>query len=487
MNMKRFGGVLSLYALMLSIGHAQQLQPGQSPAPTTTAGTPLSRDHNGWRLYDVSASTGYSTLALPITNTFAAYSLERLESDYDGIASASFGYNYKSGRGTVSLLYTPSYVARVRYSQLNTLNQNLNITASRSLTPRLTLAGSLVGTDATLDQLLFAPAVLSVATNPVANVDDLIGAVRGGQYTSDQLASILTGTPYVVTPARSIIYGSHYVTAGLTSTLTYRMTARLNLIISGGATRSQTRSNSNVDAFAQTNFLVPKTTTENGSVLVNYLLTPRTEVGVQGSGALVDSSLGRYLISSGSVLVNRKLTPHWFVSASAGPSALTWIRQNPRYTVSVRPGGLGYTAVGTIGHSVRSHALLGSFSRITGDTFGLGSNTTEMFAGSWQWKRPGLSWGFFASGGSQKILGGGLGDLRYGFANGGVSRAMSRQFSLTFTFGYVDRRVGESIFVPQTQQNLSGYSTRLAIVWSPHGQSETSSRSSGPQPSTTIR
>src|SRR5258708_4733225 len=88
--------------------------------------TPLGRDRNGWRLYNATASFGYSTLALPNSSSANPFSLERLGGDYDSTVSTSVGYNYIGQQSSVSLLYSPSYVRRVRYSELSTLNQSLN-------------------------------------------------------------------------------------------------------------------------------------------------------------------------------------------------------------------------------------------------------------------------------------------------------------------------------------------------------------------------
>jgi hypothetical protein len=449
---------------------------GRAQAQSSLLSNPLGREQNGWRLYNVTASFGYSTLALPSVGTLPAFSLERLESDYDGTASASFGYNYGTSKTHVSMLYSPSYVRRVRFSELKTFNQSMSLSVSRELAPRWDFSVSLVGADTTLDQLLFTPAILSATTSPVATVDDLIQAARVGQYTSDQLASILTGTPYVSTPSRSIVYGSSYVSASLTGGLTYRFSPRLSFTFSGGASRSQTRNDSQKDLQGQLNYLIPRNTNEQASAAVNYSLTPRTQLGGQTNTSWVDSSFRRYSITSVTASLNRKLTPHWFAGIQGGTG---FVNSMGTQTLSGQlPTGPGYIAQGNIGYTAHEHSLAASYGRGVSDNYGFGSQASETIAGSWQWRRPGRPWSVYASIGSQRMIGGVLTDVRYWYGNAGFARALSRQFSVNLTYAYVDRPTDPSVINASTA-GLSGYSTRVTLVWNPSGRE---SQSAGPGP-----
>jgi hypothetical protein len=438
---------------------------GASSAQTTTpsflqsTASPLGRGQKGWSIYNITGSFGYSTLALPVDQL--AFSLQRLESDYDGTASASFGYNYKGEKGAVSLLYSPSFVGRVRYSDLNAFNQSLNLTASRQIAPRWDLSVSVAGSDTTLDQALFTPAILSGSTAPVATLDDLIRASSGGLYTSDQLASFLTGTPYVVTPSRSLVFGTKYFTTGLNTSLKHRYSPRLSFEVSLGASRTQTRNNSQQDLQGQLNFLIPRTTTEQAGISMDYSLSPRTQIGVRGNASQIDSTLGRYIVGSARLFVSRKLTPHWFASASAGPAFLEILRL-----------GLGYAAEGNVGYTVGDHSFMASYARSVGDTFGFQSASNDSAGGSWQWAPSGRLWVLYASGGLQRMKGGVYGDVQFAQANVGLARYLNRQFSVNFTYGYVDRRTGGAAAAGILQQNLNGFSTRVTLVWSPEGQVE---------------
>jgi len=461
----RIPGSVCVLMSLVSQGDAQS----SGIAPTN----PLGRSKIGWQLHNVTTSFGYSTLALPATQIPLGIGLDRLESDYDGTASASFGYNYNGGKSSVSMLYSPSLVRRVRYSRLSALNQSLALTVSRKLAGRWELGASLVGVDATLDQILFTPAVLSVVNTPAATLDDLLGAIRGGQYTGDQLASILTGTPYVATPSRSVIFGSKYFSTSLTSFATHRFSPRLAVTFSGGTTRSQTRKNAQNDLQSLQNFLIPQTTTAQSSASVNYQLSPRTEIGVRGSGSWIDSTLNRYLLVSTDILLSRKMSPHWFFSISGGPMKM--ITQTPLpITAPVRASnGQGFTAQGNIGHALgRTSSLMGSYGRSTGDTYGFGSQSSETIAGSWQWVLPGRGWAFYGGGGFQRLDGGYFGNFQSWYASGGVSRMLSRKASVAFSCGYVQRTTGADSAGSLLRQNLNGFNTRVTLVWNPFGNGE---------------
>jgi hypothetical protein len=449
---------------------------GASSAQTTTpsflqsTASPLGRGQKGWSIYNITGSFGYSTLALPVDQL--AFSLQRLESDYDGTASASFGYNYKGEKGAVSLLYSPSFVGRVRYSDLNAFNQSLNLTASRQIAPRWDLSVSVAGSDTTLDQALFTPAILSGSTAPVATLDDLIRASSGGLYTSDQLASFLTGTPYVVTPSQSLVFGTKYFTTGLNTSLKHRYSPRLSFEVSLGASRTQTRNNSQQDLQGQLNFLIPRMTSEQAGVSMDYSLSPRTQIGVRGTASQIDSTLGRYIVGNTRLFVSRKLTPHWFVSGSAGPAFLEILRLGLLAGFQSQPSGLGYAAEGNVGYTVGDHSFMASYARSVGDTFGFQSASNDSAGGSWQWAPAGRLWVLYASGGLQRMKGGVYGDVQFAQANVGLARYLNRQFSVNFTYGYVDRRTGGAAAAGILQQNLNGFSTRVTLVWSPEGQVE---------------
>lgn len=438
--------------------------------------SPLSREHNGWRLYNATTSFGYSSLALPTNSAVSAFSLERLEGDYDSTASVSLGYNYAGPKSALSLLYAPSYVRRVRYSQLSTFNHSLNLNGSLQLARRWDLSAAFAGTESTLDQLLFSPAILSVATTPLATLEDLIQTTNSGQYTSDQLASILTGSPYVATPARSIFYGTRYLSTSLNSKLSYRYSPRLSVTFTAGATYSKTRNDDHKNLQGQSNFLIPRTTTEQAGISVNYSLSPRTEIGVQANSTLVDSTLARYVVSNTGVFLSRKLSPKVFIRFSGGPGFMNVLKVDPLYSGQII--NQAFTGDASIGYTVRSFSMIGSYGRAIGDGYGFGSQSSDILAGSWQWS-PSRSITVYASGGLQRMFGGVLGDVQNWNSNAGIARSISRQLSVNCAYGYVSRKTHSSNLTDVVQQDLSGSSVRVTLVWTPRRQEAAGSAAVG--------
>lgn len=446
-----------LLAPLASLGHGQT-------SSILPAINPLARDQQGLRLYNVTASFGYSNLALPGSSLLPAFAFERLQSDYDGTAAAAFGYNYTANPNTsVSILYSPSYVRRVRFSEIKAFNQSATVSVAHRVAARWDLSLAAVATDSTLDQLLFTPAILSAATTPVATLDDLRNATTAGFYSSDQLASILTGSPFVATPSRSVVYGSSFFSTSVNAGLSYRYSPRLTLTFNGGLIRSQTRNDSQRDLQGQLNYLIPQSTSQQGGGSLSYAIGPRTQIGVQGSSSRVQSSLARYLTTGLGGFINHKLTPHWFAGASAGTG---WVTGDRGIGLSAGQRNVGANVQGNLGYTLRDHNFIGSYATTVGDTYGFASQRSESVTGSWQWQPKARSWAFFASSGLQRLTGGVIGDVRYWHANAGLSKALSRQFSVNFAYAYVDRPSSTGL-AGGVGQGLSGYSARVTLVWTP--------------------
>src|SRR6185436_7700170 len=91
----------------------------------------------------------------------------------------------------------------------------------------------------------------------------------------------------------------------------------------------------------------------------------------------------------------------------------------------------------TLGYQTRSQAWIASYGRTVGDTYGLVSGSTTTFLGTWNWKRPGASWGILASGGQQELTGGPIGTFTTWQATAGVTRAVTHQVNLSLEYAYL--------------------------------------------------
>jgi hypothetical protein len=276
----------------------------------------------------------------------------------------------------------------------------------------------------------------------------------------------------VATPARSIIYGTRYLSTSLNSKATYRYSPRLSFTFTGGATYSETRNDEEKDFQGQFNFLIPRTTTEQAGISVNYSLSPRTAIGVQANSTRVDSSLARYIVSNAGIFLSRKLSPNWFIRLSGGPGFMNVLRVDPQFSGQIL--GQAFTADASAGYTVRNLSVIGSYGRAIADPYGFGSQSSEILAGSWQWS-PSRSITVYASGGLQRMFGGVLGDVRNWNSNAGIARSLNRQLSVNLAYGYVSRRTNMSNLTDVVQQDLSGSSVRVTLVWTPRRQESTGS------------
>jgi hypothetical protein len=453
----------------------------QSPAQIPSSFVnlnPLGRTQNGWRLFSVTGSFGYSTLALP-TNSGAitsspvvpSFALGQLRSDYDTTASAAFGYNYAAPKSTMSLFYSPAYVRRYRFSKIKAFNQTMGINFNRDFAPKWSANVALNAADQTLDQLLFSSAILSTATTPVGTLDDLQRGLGAGQYSGDQLASLLTGSPAIATPSQSVIFGMSVLSLAGNAGLSYRPTPRLSISVNGGVSRSQTRGTRG-DLGNQSNFVIPRAFAQVVTGTISYAWSPRTSFGTQLATSWMDSSFNRYLTHNLSGFVQRRLTPRLFAGLNAGVGFADSLRKSGQ----TGPGPLNGSATSTggvnLGYAAFEQSFTGAYARSISDNFGFASQHSESISGSWQWARPGRPWGVGASVGQQRMVGGFFQDFRFWFASASFHRMLSSQLAINFSVGYVDRPPITTTSFTTNSFGISGYSTRVTLVWTPGGRVE---------------
>ena len=119
------------------------------------------------------------------------------------------------------------------------------------------------------------------------------------------------------------------------------------------------------------------------------------------------------------------------------------------------------------GYNSRAHNMTLSYNRAPTDTTGFGSRGSQTIAGSWSWNLPSRVWSVTANGARQQLAGGAAGDIQYWQADVNIGRAVSRQFMLVFSVGYIGRPAVVSSIVGGSQ-DLSGTSGRMSFVWTPH-------------------
>ena len=295
---------------------------------------------------------------------------------------------------TFSLVYTPSYTGRIRYSSWDALNHNLSLNATRRLAPRWNLGFSVSGDLSNFEGFLFSPTVFSNVASVPANFADLSAAILGQSSTNTQLASILNSAPVVESPARTLLYGERMFTSATRASLSYSYSRRFSVNFSVGAGRSQHLGESqNSLALAQSPYLLPTTTSGNASLGFSYSLSPRTQFGATVATSRVASDLYDGYSTSSTASLGRKLGRHWFLQIHGGVGLMNPLREiSVQSNTSSQSTGLHPVAGGSLGFRTSSHTFLGSYDRTVSDSYGVGATTTSTSSATWRWSRPGVGW-----------------------------------------------------------------------------------------------
>jgi hypothetical protein len=413
----------------------------------------------GLHLLGVSVYSGYSTTAYPQAGYAlnASTGVASLGADESYGASASLGWQRHRDKTDVSVLYTGTYGGMVRYSNLNAYNQSLSLSAVRMLTPRWTFSVSASGQDSTFAQYLFQPSTLSVLTLVPASFDDLAAALAAGQYSSAQVASLLTGAPGVPTPERSLMLGNRVLSYSAQASLVYALSSRLNFHFGSFTAAGQTRTGGQ-DGIPAQNYVMPRSVGENAGMGFSYALSPRTQIGFDlGANRTVNRYQGVYA-STATASLGRKMGTRWFLHVYAGGTFAEVTRQTygmPKTRQMV--GG------GTFGFRTYSHTLAASYDRAAFDTFGFAVGTVSTMSGTWSWRRLGSPWSVFAAFGEQQTRNTGFASLSGWQTSAGTSANLNPHTTVSIQYVYLNS-TGTYL---GAFNRLAVQSVRLSLGWAP--------------------
>ena len=395
---------------------------------------------NGFDIYSVSGATGYSSYpgAFSASNSLQSGS----QGGYSSLASLSTGFYHSGAKLKFASRYTPSYAGTYYSSSLNSFNQSLSVEMIARLSSKWAYSLSISGDDVTVDQFLFRQNGLSQIVAGPGSIDDFAATIIGGA------APRLSASP------QTLVYGTRILSFGFNSGLSFRPSTRLSVNFTGGATRSISRTPAN--DLAQP--VIPRSTAEHAGVGVSFSLSPRTEIGVQTEATLTTSPVGDFRSFSYTGTFGRKLGTHWFTSVQAGLSNYQFVDTR----VSL-PSGASIVASGTMGYKDRGNAWAVTYNRMVGDLYGLASSSSSSVFGSWNWRRPGSKWGMQAFGGQQRLIGGPGGGITIWHGSAGLSRAVSRQASVSLAYGYMSDIVAPVLLI----QNGVAHSVRMTVFWIP--------------------
>lgn len=425
----------------------------QQPGLLGEYGAPL----HGIRLYNVSAFSTWQSIAAPNNGALLPYA-SRLGSDVSYGGSATVGWAHPWPRSNFSLVYTSSYTGRFRYSEWNALNHSLRLSASRRLNAKWSMGFSVSSAISNYENLLYTPTLYSTVASFGGTFEDLAAAILSGKYTNDQLASLLTGAPIIESPAATLLFGNRVMNAAASTSLSYAHSPRLSLHWSLGGGRLQHLSDPERTDGGRYPYLVPRANSAHAGMGFSYSISPRTTVGIDAMTNRSFSPISDSYYTSLTGSIGRTFGRRWFARVHAGTGFITPLNDRYSQRQSTRPvGGV------TLGYKLRSQTFVASYTRIVGDSYGVGSGDSATISGGWQWWQPGRSWGLNAGYGRQDMHGGLLGGLNGWRASMGLSRMLGRHAMIQTGYAY-GSYAGHYFNGPYASDQ---HSVRLTVVWSP--------------------
>jgi hypothetical protein len=415
----------------------------------------------GIHLYGVSVFSGYSTSASASPNGYEQLpsigSGGLLGADVNYGASASVGGQYHRGRTNFSILYTANYTGLARYSAANGFGQALSLSVSRSLSSKWTVSLSATGSDMTTAQFLFQPSNASVISQTPTSFDDLAAAFSVGQFSSSQVASMLTGAQSLESPARSLLLGDKVLSYSAQASLNYAYSSRLSFHLSSFTAAGQSRSGGTSGMPAQ-NYVMPRSIGLNGGMGFSYSFSPRTQLGLDVEGSRIDNRYQNGYSSAATASLSRKMGMHWFLSVHGGGSFNQVISQ-----AYGAPKMKQIDGGGSIGFQTYRNTLVGSYARNAADSYGFALGTNTTLSAAWNFHRTGSRWSLFTSFGQQQIRNTGYASLSGWTASGGISSSLNSHTGLSMQYVYMNSS-GKFL---GNMQNFAVQSVRVALNWAP--------------------
>jgi hypothetical protein len=417
----------------------------------------------GSLLQSVSISSGYYTGGTPAG--FEVVSPNQLSGPTAMVAvTAAFGGSKSGEKSSITWSYSPSYFSTV-YSESNVpthgaLNHRFGLTWQRKLGSRWSVNASANGFLASMEQLYFAPGLLSSVAAVPTTFDDLAAALLAGKYSDAQLAALLTGSSVHASPEQQFPYGTRLMSAAANLGLTWAPTGRTSLSVTLTGGRTQTVNGAGITGRqpATPVLTLPPVTNAAASISWGYSLSPRTNISIQATSSRTFSRIQQGYASSMSFSVGRTLSRRWFVQGSLGAGGLTYGYQ--RYA---QPKTIQYLAAGSVGFKTSSYTLLASYSRSLGDAYGLGSGTSSTGAAGWSWNRPGSPWSLTASVTYQELNNPLFRNTRSWRTGAGLGRSLGQH--LTANWQYIYMQLPADIVVAGLNNTENG--VMASLTWRP--------------------
>lgn len=438
-------------------------QTGTVPASLATADSsaPASRPLTGPQIVSASIYGAYYSSSVPETGTAVYTNSANLPADVGAGGSIFFNWVKFTERTTFSLSYTPSYVAQVRNTSLDSLNHAFSLNATQKLDPRWSLGFSVAANYSTLEESLFAPDTLSNVASVPSNFNEFSSALLSGNFSNNpQLGVILTNSPLVESPLATLLYGQRIFTSSAHGSLSYSVSPRLSLSFNGGGGYTQYFSGNQVSVGGAPP-LLQNTTSGNASLALSYSLSPVSQFGGTVATYLVSSPLEDAYTTTSQATYGRTLASHWTMQLHAGvgfnnPLKTYYVGTNYVSATGPRP-----VAGGSLGFKTGNQTLLGSFDRTVNDSYGLGTSTSSTSTAAWRWRRPQSRWSLQCSFSWQQLQGGALTNTSGWRATGTVGRAFGTHLAGLWQYTYLTYSGG----LQTSAYSLNESAVRFSLVW----------------------
>jgi hypothetical protein len=406
---------------------------GTAVAQSGVAGffNPVSASRDGIHLYGVSVFGAYFSGSAPFGLPTIGTALPTSGTPEVAGASANFGWSRTRGGSSLTISYTPSFLASPGYTQLKLQDVNglFSLSWNRNV-GRWSFNTGLTAQVSSLQQTYFGANAFGAAASLPTTFDDLASALLFGKVTDPQLASALTGASAHLAPEQSYLYGTRFASVSARAGFSYALTGRSSFHASITASRSQ-RLNSEDVTEALAPAMIPQTTAGTVSVGWGYALSPRTHIGLDASTSRTLSRLQDSYANGGTFSIGRTMSQHWFLQGRVGVGVTKYLRLSV-----TAPRSVQYTAGGSIAYKLSSHTLIASFDRTLADSYGLGSASTDSAMAGWVWKVRGSSWSLSANYGYQRLNGYLLGGNSSWRATGGVARSLNQHLFVSAQYAY---------------------------------------------------
>jgi hypothetical protein len=404
----------------------------------------------GFRLYSVSTFSGYSTVPM----TAFGPVLSELGGDGEAGGSAAFGWRRSNPRSSMSLLYSPNYFRRLRYSEWSSFNQRGSFGVTRQPNTRLQYGVQTGAAVMNLAQFMFEPGSLAPLVQVPRTFDELVTAINNGLLTDAQLASILTGQALAASPAQTVLFGNRVFSATGQTSISYSATPRFTWTASASASRMEGLPGSEDE---RRSVLLRRAMLGSVGAGASYARSPRTQIGFRLGSARAWNPVQQTSSYTAAANWSRIVTKHLFLGADGGigrshiPRAGGESRWNQSWIGSGRAGA-----------KLQSHTFVASFGRTLVDQFGLGATSTMAASGHWMLSMPGRRWNLQVSGSQQRMdVYSGRGVTGWNVMSG-FTYQTSQQSSMSLMYAYMQSRRGMGSLA-----DISRHAVRLTFSWEP--------------------